>query len=327
MAIGILGTGSYLPPRVTSNSELVRHLDTSDEWIVSHTGIRNRRYADASTPTSELAAHAARGALTDAGMDAGGVGGVIVATSSPDWIQPATACAVQHGLELGPVPAFDVSAACAGFTYALAVAGGLLSTDPTYGPMLVVGAEKISNFMDFEDRRTAVFFGDGAGAVILGEVPDGYGILASQLLADGQHTHIVNVPAGGTRRQTSSESVANREHFVRMDGRAVWDFAVQALPEVIEGALAKADLSLDEVDLVIFHQANAVMIRACLDALGVDEARTHLTLDRYGNTAAASIPITLHEARTLGRLRRGDRLVLASVGAGMTAGAVVLRWY
>jgi 3-oxoacyl-[acyl-carrier-protein] synthase-3 len=327
MAIGIIGTGSYLPPRVCTNEELARLVDTSDEWIVARTGIRQRRYVDPGVATSDLATVAAEKALRDAGVAASDVGAIVLATSSPDWIQPATACAVHRHLGVGRVPAFDVSAVCAGFVYALTVGSSMLTAEPSYGPMLVIGAETFSKLLDFEDRTTCIFFGDGAGAVLLGEVPEGFGILSTHLLADGGLTDVVGVPAGGTRRVTSPDTIADRDHYFRMDGRRVWDFAVEALPSVVSGALDRAGLSVGDVDLFVFHQANAVMIGACMRALGVDDTRVHLTVEQYANTAAASVPITLDDARAAQRVKHGDVVVLASVGGGMTAGAVALRWY
>jgi 3-oxoacyl-[acyl-carrier-protein] synthase-3 len=326
MGVGIIGTGSFLPPRVCSNLELAGLVDTSDDWIVSHTGIRERRYADPAVATSDLAVHAAAQALRDAGTEVSEVGSLVLATSSPDWIQPSTACAVHGRLGLGRVPAFDVSAVCAGFVYALSIGSSMLAAEPAYGPMLVIGAETFSKLLDFRDRGTCVFFGDGAGAVVLGEVSDGFGILSTQLLADGSLTDVVGVPAGGSRLVASADTVEQRDHYFRMDGRRVWDFAVEALPEVVAKALDKAGLSLSDVDLLVCHQANARMIEACTDSLGLDRSRVHLTVDRYGNTAAASVPITLDEARHLDRVSHGDVVVLASVGGGMTAGAIVLRW-
>jgi 3-oxoacyl-[acyl-carrier-protein] synthase III len=327
MGFGVIGCGAHVPARRVTNAELCRSAPTSDEWIVAHTGIRERRFADPDMVTSDLAVAAARNALADAGCEPEDVDVLVVATSSPDWIQPATACAVHQKLGLGRVPAFDVGAVCTGFVYGLSVVDALLCTRPGYRRALLVGAEMYSKLLDLEDRGSAVFFGDGAGAVVLSDVPAGHGVLGTYLLADGRGTDIVGVPAGGTRRPPSHATVDGREHAFRMQGRRVWEFATQAFPEVVYGALKETDLTMSDVDLFILHQANAVMIEACLRSMGVGLEQTHMTVDRYGNTAAASVPITLHDALAAGRIHRGDVVVLAAVGGGMTAGATVIRWY
>lgn len=325
--VGIVGLGSYVPPRRVSNHDLARRVDTSDEWIVQHTGIRERRHVEAEVATSDLAVEAARAALENAGMRVGDVGLIVLATSSPDWIQPATACAVQEKLGLRRVPAFDVAAVCSGFVYATAVGASMLRAAPEYGSVLVIGAETFSKLLDFEDRTSCIYFGDGAGAAVLREVPGGFGILSTHLVAEGRLHDLVKVPAGGSRLVTSEETLRNRQHYFRLNGREVWNFVTEVAPEVIAGALRKAGLGLDDIDLFVFHQANRVMIEACLKSMGVDPSRTHFTLDRYGNTAAASVPITLHDAVAQGRVKRGSHILLAAMGGGMTAGAAVLRWY
>ena len=327
MAVGIGGTGSFLPDRVVTNGDLEALVDTTDAWIVSRTGIRERRRADDGVLSSDLGADAGRRALRAAGIPPERVGGLIVATSSPDRIQPATACAVQTKLGLGPVPAFDVSAVCSGFVYALATGVGLMRAFGRYEHLLVVGCEVYSRILDYQDRTSCVFFGDGAVAVLLRHVPDGYGVLGAHLMADGTQFDVVGIPAGGTAEPASAASVRARRHYFRMDGPRVWDFATHALPVAVKDALATASLGVEDVDLLVTHQANARMIAAIGAALGIPAHKVPITVDRYGNTAAASVPITLDEAVAAGRLRRGDVVVLAAVGGGMTAGAVVLRWY
>jgi 3-oxoacyl-[acyl-carrier-protein] synthase-3 len=327
MAIGVRGTGSFLPERIVTNRELESIVDTSDEWIVAHTGIRQRRWAEPGTVSSDLGTRAARRALEDATIAAEHVDGLVVATSSPDYIQPPTACVLHGKLGLDPVPAYDVSAVCAGFVYALANVAGLMTAFPRYGRMLVVGCEAYSGILDHRDRTTCVFFGDGAGAVLLDHVPDGYGVLSAHLMADSSRLDVVGIPAGGLVEPATVDTVVGGGHYFRMDGPQVWEFAVHALPIAIKEALLGADLGIGDVDLLITHQANARMIEAVVAALGVPQSKVPTTVDRYGNTAAASVPIVLDEVARAGRIRRGDTVVLAAVGGGMTAAAVVLRWY
>jgi 3-oxoacyl-[acyl-carrier-protein] synthase III len=327
MAIGIESTGSYLPGQVITNQDLAGIVDTSDAWIVSRTGIRERRQAPATAASSDLGVLASQRTLAAAGVSAQMVDGIVVATSSPDYIQPATACAVQAKLGLAGAAAFDVSAVCAGFVYGVAVAAGLMEAFGQYRRMLVVGCETYSKILNYGDRTSCVFFGDGAGAVLLSQVPAGYGILGADLMADGTRLDAVGIAAGGSAEPVTPGALAAHRHQFRMDGPAVWDFATQALPMVIKNVLASASLTVNDVDLLVTHQANARLIDAVVAALGVEPRKVPMTVERYGNTAAASVPITLDEAVTAGRLKRGDLVVLASVGGGMTAGAVVLRWY
>jgi 3-oxoacyl-[acyl-carrier-protein] synthase-3 len=328
MSVCILGTGSHLPERVVTNHELTSVVDTSDEWIRQRTGIRERRYADAGDSTSDLGARAGRAALTAADLGPERVDALVVATSSPDYVHPATACAMQPKLGLGRVPAFDINAVCTGFVYGLAVADGLMRANPDmYRHMLVVGSEIYSRHLDFEDRTSSVFFGDGAGAVCLGHGPAGYGILTSQLYADGDLLDVVGVPGGGTVEPTTEDTVRRRRHYFRMDGRRVWDFASTQLPLIAKSTVAAAGVDIDDVAMFVLHQANARLVRGCLEALGVPASRSGLTVPKYGNTAAASIPITLDEMVRAGRIHRGDLVLLAAVGGGMTAGAVLIRWY
>lgn len=327
MPIGIESTGSYLPDQVITNQYLESIVDTSDAWIVSHTGIRERRKASAKSASSDLGTIASRRCLTAAGISPQMVDGIVVATSSPDYIQPATACAVQAKLGLASAVAFDVSAVCAGFVYGIATAAGLMHAFRQYRRMLVVGCEAYSKILNYTDRTSCVFFGDGAGAVLLSHVPPGYGILGAHLMADGTRLDAVGIAAGGSAEPATPESLAAHRHQFRMDGPAVWDFATEALPMVIKQALVSAELTINDVDLLVTHQANARLIEAVIVALGVNPGKVPTTVERYGNTAAASVPITLDEAVAEGRLKRGDLVLLASVGGGMTAGAIVLRWY
>lgn len=327
MAIGILATGSYLPDHVVTNDDLARVVDTSDAWVTSRTGIRQRRRAHPRQTTSDLGHHAAVAALRNGGLAADQLDALVVATSSPDQIQPSTACNIHAKLGLTHIPAFDIGAVCSGFVYATATAAGLMGGFPQHRHVMVVGCETYSRILDYQDRGTCVFFGDGAGAAVLGHVPDGYGILGCDLMADSTQLDVVGIPAGGAREPADEHTVRERRHYFRMDGRRVWNFATHAVPRVIKGALSSAGLDIDDVNVLITHQANARLIEKCAALAGVPLDRIPMTVDRYGNTAAASVPITLDEAHAAGRIRRGDIVVLAAVGGGMTAGALVVRWY
>ncbi len=326
MGVTITGTGSVVPQRSVDNAEIAQIVDTSDEWIVARTGIRSRRYATEAQCPSDLGAAAARMAMHRAGVGPSSIDFLLVATSSPDYIQPSTACVMQPKAGLAQVPALDVNAVCTGFTYALSLGDALLRSFEQYRRILVVGAEVYSRFLDYGDRTSSVFFGDGAGAVVLERCPDGFGILGHELQADGQLADVVGIDAGGSREPAGLATVQEGKHLFHMDGRRVWEFATTTLPQVIKQALGNVGLDVDDVDMFILHQANARLINACLESLGVPASRSSLTVTKYGNTAAASVPITLDEAVRTRRVTRGDVVVLASVGGGMTAGAVVMRW-
>ncbi|MGW7313838.1 3-oxoacyl-ACP synthase III family protein [Streptomyces sp. NPDC054854] len=327
MPTGILATGSYVPERVVTNDELSRTVDTTDAWITARTGIRQRRRASPQQTTSDLGHQAAMAALENGGIRADQLDALVVATSTPDQIQPSTSCNLHAKMGLTHIPAFDVGAVCSGFVYATAAAAGMMSMFPKHRNVMVVGCETYSRILDFEDRGTCVFFGDGAGAVVLGEVPDGYGILGCELMADSTQLDVVGIPAGGANEPAGHDTVDERRHYFHMDGRRVWDFATQAVPHVVKEALAASGLDVTDVDHLITHQANARLIEECAQRAGIGLDRIPMTVDRYGNTAAASVPITLDEACASGRIRRGDIVVMAAVGGGMTAGALVVRWY
>lgn len=327
MAVGILGTGAHLPSRICSNDDLARLIDVTDGWIVAQSGIHERRLAGPGESTSDLAARAGGQAILDAGVGTDRVGLIVLATSTPDWIQPATACAVQDKMGLYGIPAFDVAAAGTGFVYALAVAASMVQFSPSLGSALVVGAETQSRIVDWQDRTSCAWYGDGAGAALVGPVPDGFGVLSASLSANGALTGAVGIPAGGSRLAPSPETLARRQHYVRVDGRELRRYATETLPEVIGASLREAGLGPQDVDLAVCQGPNPALLAACMEAAGLDPSKAHLSMERYGNTAAASVPINLHEARVLGRLRRGAVAVLAAVGGGMTAGSVVLRWH
>ncbi|WP_405590889.1 3-oxoacyl-ACP synthase III family protein [Streptomyces sp. NBC_01190] len=330
MGLGLLGLGGHVPPLVIDNAQVVQWTGADENWIVERTGILERRYREPGTATSDLALHAAREALAVGPEATNRLGLIVVATSTPDQPQPSTAAILQNKLGLSDIPAFDVNAVCSGFLYALAVADSMLSTrlarqGSDYA--LVVGTDIYSSLMNRADRRTVSLFGDGAGAVLLGPVPDGYGVLGWRLVTHGEHRDLVEVPAGGTRLSVDARTREAGEHLFRMRGREVRDYALRVLPKVVGEALDSAGIRLEDVDRFILHQANTRLVEACIRELGLDPDRVPLTAPHFGNTAAASIPLTLHAEHKRRPIRRGERLVLAGVGGGMTAGAVVVRWY
>lgn len=323
---GVLGTGSAVPERILTNAELETMVDTSDEWIVSRTGIKERRIADEKTTSSTLAHRAALAALESAKLGAEEIDLIICATVTPDMAFPATACLLQDLLGLRRIPAFDLSAGCSGFGYALSVAESMLRSGP-YKRALVVGVDLLSRITDYEDRSTCVLFGDGAGAAILGELPEGFGILASELGADGARGSLLQMPAGGSLRPASLASVEERQHYIRMQGSDVFKFAVRIMDEAGKRVVAQAGLEMDQVDLVVPHQANMRIISAAASRLGLPEEKFFVNVERYGNTSAASIGLALDEAARSGLLKHGDHVVLVGFGAGLTWSALVIKWW
>ncbi|HEX2324862.1 MAG TPA: beta-ketoacyl-ACP synthase III [Chloroflexota bacterium] len=322
----IAGWGKALPRRVLSNAELEGMVDTSDDWIRSRTGIRERRIAGPDESTFTLAVEAAREALAVAGVAPSEVDLVVVCTFSPEFGgMPSTASLVQDALGASRAGAFDLNAACSGFIYGLALAQGLIVSG-MQRTVLVIGAETMSRLLDWSDRSTCVLFGDGAGAVVLraGEGPDG--LLSSVLGSDGSGGELLWIPGGGSRQPASAESVETAQHFIRMNGKEVYRFAVSAAPRASRQAVQQAGLSMDEIDLFVPHQANVRIILSAAGALGIPLERTFVNVDRYGNTSAASIPIALCEAVEEGRVHPGAHILLAGFGGGLTWGASVLRW-
>ncbi|OQD56245.1 3-oxoacyl-ACP synthase [Streptomyces phaeoluteigriseus] len=329
MPNGILRVAGHVPSRVVDNQRIGAWAATSEEWIEERTGVRERRYVDEESATSDLAAAAATQLLSPphgAPYEPSEIDALIVATTTPDQPQPATAVFVQAQLGLGTVPAFDLNAVCSGFLYALDVADAMLCAHRDWRNVLVIGADTYSTIMDRTDRRTVSLFGDGAGAVLVGRVPDGYGIHATSLLADGTTTDHVRVEGGGSRRPAATLQDPAAHHF-RMNGRAVKDWAVQHVPKAVHQALDESGLHLDDIDRAVFHQGNLRLVHTLADTLGIDSRKVAVTADRYGNTAAASIPLTLSESHRAAPLNRGERVLMASVGGGMTAGAAVMTWY
>jgi len=326
MGAAIVGTGAYVPNHVVSNDDLVRihGVDTSDEWIVSHTGIRARRWASADQATSDLAHEAARRALDDAGATPADVALVICATSSPDYPIPATANLVQHrlGIQAG---GFDINGVCSGFVQAL-VTGFALCEQLASGLVLVIGADTYSRLIDLRDRRTAVFFGDGAGAVVLAPRAGSSWLQGSSHGCNGAAFDRIIVPMGGSRTTTTAAGIDAGEHKLRMDGRSVWEFATQRVPAAVRDVAARSGLSVTDLDLLIPHQANLRMLEHCARELEMPRSKLVTNVERYGNTAAASIPIALHEARVEGKLGSGHRVALVAFGSGLSWCAACLRW-
>lgn len=324
--IGILGTGYYVPNRVMTNLDLEKIVDTTDEWIFSKTGIRERHIADPEEATSDLAIFAANEALRDAGVHPSEIDLIIVATSSPDMIIPATAPIVQGKIGALNSAAFDVSAVCAGFIYALTVASSMMQSLPQYRRALVIGAETYSRILDWTDRNTCVFFGDGAGAVVLGRTEDGTGIQNSFMRSDGRGASVIKFLGGGSRHPASAETLANKYHRFEMNGKLVWEFATTVMPEAVREVLKPQGLTPADLDLVIAHQANINIIQTSLSKLGLSMDKTFTNIEKYGNTAGASIPIALAEAQRAGRLKKGDKVALVGFGGGLAYGSVFLTW-
>lgn len=319
----IIGTGSFLPETTLTNEDLERMVETSDEWIMSRTGISERHLADASHATSDLAFRAGERALACAGIDTGEVDLLVVGTSTPDHLFPSTACLVQFKLGL-TCAAFDVNAACSGFIYALH-AGAAAIESGRATTVLVIGADALTRHVDFTDRATCVLFGDGAGAVVL-RASENAGVLDIVLGADGSGKDLLIVPAGGSAAPCTVERVANREQFVRMNGGEVFKFAVRMIPKATIEVLELGGSSVDDLAWLIPHQANKRILDTVEERLGIDDSRVYSNVAMTGNTSAASIPLALDDLYTSGRLAPGDLVALVGFGAGLTWGAATIRW-
>ncbi len=324
-SVGIIGTGSALPEKIVTNADLEKIVDTTDEWIVSRTGIKERRFADENTATSDLAYDAALKAMEAANVVAEDIDLIIVATVTPDMAFPATACILQDRLDAKNAAAFDLEAACSGFLYGVAVGQQFITTG-VYNKVLVIGAETLSKIIDFEDRTTCVLFGDGAGAVVLGEVEEGKGILSIDLGAQGSGGKYLTVPAGGSRKPTTIETVQNREHFIYMGGGEVFKFAVRIMGQAAAAVIEKAGLELEDVDYLVPHQANNRIIEAAAKRIKIPMDKVKVNLDKYGNMSAASVPIALDEAIRDGNVKEGDNIILVGFGGGLTWGATLIKW-
>ena len=324
-ASSILGTGHYVPSTIVTNADLEKRVDTTSEWIESRTGIKERRVAAADEHVSDMAAEAGRRALKSAGISATELDVIIVATLTPDYAWPASACLVQRKLGAPQAAAFDISAACSGFVYALSIADGMISSGAAKR-VLVVGAEKLSAAVDWTDRNTCVLFGDGAGAAVLGPQTGRGRILGLHLGADGNAVELLYQPGGGTVCPASEKSVLERQHFLKMNGKDVFKFAVKVMGDAAERAIQKAGLSNADIALFIPHQANIRIIESAAKRLGMPMDKVFVNIDKYGNTSAASVGIALDEAQAQGRIKAGDKVVLVAFGAGLTWASAVIEW-
>jgi 3-oxoacyl-[acyl-carrier-protein] synthase-3 len=320
----VLGTGSRVPARTLTNADLEGMVDTTDEWIVTRTGIRERRVVDGQA-TSDLAIAAGRKALRDAEVKAEQVELILVATVTPDECCPPVSCRVQSALGASRAAGFDIAAACSGFMNAL-MTGHRLVASGAFANCLVIGADVMSAITDYEQRETCVLFGDAAGAVFLGEPRDGGAILDHVVGIDGSGADTIIVPAGGSRRPATSRTVAGREHFLQMNGKEVFKFAAQKMPEIVEELLARNGVGIDDLALLVPHQANLRILEAGSKRLGLPLERVMINVDRYGNTASGSIPLALDEAARSGRIRRGDLVCLVSFGGGLSWAGTLIRW-
>ncbi len=321
---GIAGTGSYLPRRVLDNVELEGLVETNNQWIMERTGICERRIAAADETTASMAVEAGKRACADARIDPAQLDLIILATVTPDQILPAASCMVQHALGAKQAAAFDLNAACSGFLYASNVATAMI-TSGMYRRVLVIGSETLSRFTDYTDRNTCVLFGDGAGAAVFGPRRDGTGVLYSKIYSDGEHGELLHVRGGGSKHPASPETVVAREHYIRVAGRPVFKFATNIFVQMVEETMAACGLACDDVALLIPHQVNERIIDAAMCRLGWPAEKCFVNVDRYGNTASASVPIALDEARRQGLLHPGDTAILLAFGAGLTWGVTVVR--
>ena len=319
----ILGTGRFVPEKVLTNKDLEKMVDTTDEWITTRTGMKRRHIVAAGEATSDLAARALQDAAGDAGIELKELDAVIVATATPDMAFPSAACIVQQKLDLGGLPVFDISAACSGFIYASVLANSLIASG-MFEKIGVVGAETLSRITDYEDRSTCVLFGDGAGAAIFGPSDGTTGVMAAYLGADGSLSHLLNQPAGGSRLPASHETVEKKLHYLQMEGAEVFKSAVRAMESSAVKALELADITADEVDLLISHQANVRIIKATASRVKIPPERVFINVHEYGNTSAASIPIAFDEALENGRISEGSTVLMVAFGAGFTWGSLVV---
>ena len=323
---GIIGIGSYVPEKVITNGDLEKIIDTSDTWIVERTGIRERRVVAEGQATSDLATIAAERALADAGVSAEELDLIIVATVTPDMVFPSVACLVQNNLKAVNAAAFDLTAVCSGFMYALVTGSTFIQTG-MYKKILIIGAEALSTITDWTDRNTAILFGDGAGAAVLAEVPEGFGVLGVHLGAEGAGGDLLKMPAGGSRLPATAETVAQRLHYTRMDGNEVFKFAVKVMGEAVKHALEMANLTTADIDYLVPHQANIRIIQSAAKRVGMPMDKVVVNVDKYGNTSAASIPIALDEAVKGGKVKKGDTIAMVGFGGGLTWAASIVKWY
>lgn len=321
----ITGVGSYVPAKILTNADLEKMVETSDEWITTRTGIKERRLAAKDEFTSDLATAAALRAMKKAAITAEQIDLIIVATITPDMPFPSTACLVQRKIGARRAAAFDLEAACSGFIYGLEIAQQFIMSR-TYDTVLVIGAEKLSTIVDWEDRNTCVLFGDGAGAAVLQNRPNAHGLLTAVMGADGEKADLLFMPGGGSRCPASADSVTSRQHYLRMEGKETFKNAVQAMMTAANEALRRCEIDITRIKCIIPHQANRRIIDAVGERLGAKPEQIFVNVHKYGNTSAASVAIALDEAVESGRVQRGDLILLVVFGAGLTWGAAVIEW-
>jgi 3-oxoacyl-[acyl-carrier-protein] synthase-3 len=321
----ITGVGSYVPEKILTNADLEKMVETSDEWITTRTGIKERRIAAANEFTSDIAAQAARRAMAMAGVTPDQIDLIIVATITPDMPFPNTACLVQQKIGAPRCPAFDIEAACSGFIYALEI-GQQFIASRAYETVLVIGAEKLSSITNWKDRNTCVLFGDGAGAAILQNRPFSHGLLTAALGSDGGKAELLSMPGGGSRCPASPQTVQDGLHFLRMDGKETFKNAVQAMCSAANEVLRRCEIDITKIKCVIPHQANRRIIDAVGERLGATPEQVFVNLHKYGNTSAASVAIALDEAVASGKIQRGDLILIVAFGAGLTWGAAIIEW-
>jgi 3-oxoacyl-[acyl-carrier-protein] synthase-3 len=322
----ISGLATFVPPRLLTNKDLEKLVDTSDEWILQRTGIRERHIVDPGVATSDLAKEAALQAIRRAGLTPADIDFIVVGTTTPDTIFPSTACLLQNKIGAPHAWGFDLGAACSGFTYAVTTAAHMVAAG-THRHALAVGADVMSSIIDYTDRSTCVLFGDGAGAVVVSPAEEGeFGIIDFEHEIDGSGGAALCMPAGGSRRPASHETVDQRLHYVKQDGQAVFKFAVRKTEEICGRILERNKIGANDIDLFVSHQANRRIILHAAERLGLAPEKVVINIERYGNTTAATIPLALSDAVAAGRLKKGDLVLLASVGAGFTVGTILLRW-
>jgi 3-oxoacyl-[acyl-carrier-protein] synthase III len=325
LRVKISALGTYVPPRLLTNADLEKMVETTNQWILERTGIRERHIVDKGVATSDLGLQAAKRALADRGIEASDLDAIIVATVTPDMLFPCSACLVQHKLGARQVWGFDLNAACSSFVYALQVATRFVASG-AHQKVMVIGADVMSSIIDYTDRATCVIFGDGAGAVILEPAQDSLGIIDFLHEVDGSGGCSLFMPGGGSLNPSTHETVDQKMHYVHQDGQAVFKFAVRKMAEVCERLLQRNGLTGKDIDVFIPHQANKRIITNTAERLGMPMERVIIDIDRYGNTTSATIPLAMNTARSEGKLKKGDLVLLASVGAGFTVGTTLLRW-
>lgn len=323
--VGISGIGSYVPERVLTNDDLSKIVDTSHEWIVERTGIHERRIVEDHIATSDIGTIAAEKALKDANTSPEEIDLIILATVTADYALPSTACVIQKNIGATNAAAFDINAGCSGFIYGLSLGEAFIKSG-MYKKVLVIGAETLSKIMDWEDRNTCVLFGDGAGACILEECKSGFGVLSSELGSDGTNGEVLLQPAGGSRLPASIDTIENRLHFVQMDGKEVFKFAVRIMEKASLSSLEKANLELQDLDFLVPHQANIRIIDSARKRLKLEKDKVYVNLNKYGNMSSASVPVALDEAIKNNRIKKGDNILLVAFGAGLTWASMTIKW-